>query len=147
MPGRGSTPTATTPAPRISTRTGAGETCRTTAMCGFRASLRIGLLIATATGLMSPPTAGPGLATSLGDGRLTTTAAGCITAIRGPGGPGRCTAAGSTVRSGRRHMYRSMAGAAVLVLDLATAVGEVSAGFQSGLAIISIRGGADIAGA
>src|SRR5690349_18930190 len=142
MLGRGSTPIAITPARKTWMRMGAGVTYRTMAMYGFRMSRRTGLLIATATGCMSPITAGPGLATNLGDGRLITTVAGCITTAPGPGGPVRSTAAGSTVLSGLRHMSPSGDGAADGASALATAVGVASAGCRSGRAIISILGGA-----
>ena len=75
-------------------------------MTGFR--------IATATGFTSPTTVGRGLATSLGDGRRITTAAGSPMARDGRGGLVRFTGAGSTARSGRRLTCRSGDGAAAL---------------------------------
>src|SRR5579862_4354889 len=105
----------------------------------------IGLRIATAIGPTSLITVGPGLATSLGDGRRITTVAGSGTEILGPGG--RVLSAASTVRSGRLRTSRSGDGAVALVSDLALAVGEVLAGSRLDRVTISIRGGADIAAA
>src|SRR5580658_5495228 len=143
MPVPGSTPIITTPGLRIWMLMAAGRMFLTTGTCGFPMSLTAGFRIATATGLMSLTTAGLGLATSLGDGRRITMGAGSPTAAHGPGGLGRFTLVDSTVRSGRRLMFRSGAGARVLASDLAGVVGADSAGFPSGLATGSIRGGVD----
>src|SRR5579864_8943575 len=98
-----------------------------------------GFHIATATGFGSRPTVGRGLATSLGDGPRITTVAGSPTAMHGLGGLVRCMQA--TTRSGLPLTCRSLAGAAALASAWASADGAVSAGFRSGLAIISIPGG------
>jgi len=123
-----------------------GKTRRTMVRCGCRMSLRIGLLIVMATGCTSLTTAGHGLATSRGDGRHITMGAGCITAIRGPGGRDRCGAEASIVRSGRRRMFRSSGSEVVLASALAGVDGAASAGCRLGPVIASSRGGVDIAG-
>src|SRR5713226_1426203 len=105
-----------------------------------------GRRIATATGCMSPTTAGLGLATSRGAGRPITMGAGCITEIRGRGGRDRCGAVGSIVHSGRRRMYRSLDLEVDGELVLDGADGAASAGCPSGPVIPSSRGGADMAG-
>src|ERR1700691_181986 len=119
-----------------------GRTQMTTGRSGCRMSRRAGRRIATATGFMSLTTVGRGLDMSRGDGRRITTGAGCGTEIRGRGGRDRCGDRASIVRSGRRHMFRSLDSEVGSVLD-----GADSAGFRLGLVTASSRGGADLAGA
>src|ERR1700685_2817692 len=144
MRSRGITPITTTPARKISTLMAAGRMWPTTGKCGRPMDRQGGRRIAMATGPGSLTTAGRGLGTSRGDGRHITMAAGCITAIRGPGGRDRCGAQGSIVPSGRRGTYRSLAGAGALDLVSASAgeVGADLAGCHWGQVIGSIRGGA-----
>src|ERR1700751_4308520 len=109
-------------------RTAAGRTFPTMAMCGFRKSLRIGLRIATETGLRSRITVGPGSVTNPGVGRPITTGAGSGTEIHGRGGLARC---GQVItRSGRRLTSRSGDGAGALGWgsDLDSEVGAASVG-------------------
>src|SRR5258706_14488743 len=82
---------------------------------------------------------------SLGAGRLITTGAGCITAIRGRGGRDRCGAGDSTVHSGHRRMCRSSDLEADGEVVLAGADGAALAGCPSGHVTASFRGGADMA--
>src|ERR1700685_2849594 len=148
MRSRGITPITTTPARKISTLMAAGRMCPTTGKCGRPMNRKVGRRIALGTGPGSLTAAGRGLGTSRGDGRHITMAAGCITAIRGPGGRDRCGAQGSIVPSGRPRTFRSLDGAEGLDLASASAgeVGADLAGCRWGRVTGSIRGGAGTAG-
>ena len=121
---RGGTPTTTTSEPKISTTTAPGRKFRITVQCGGqRKPTRTGLRIAMATGCTSLIGDGPGFRTMTGAGRRITTAAGCMLTEVGDGGPVRLTDIRSTVRSGRRLMFRSSDAAAVSDLDSAWRLG------------------------
>src|SRR5579862_8121395 len=76
----GGTLIVTTRERKISMLPVSGVTSTITATSGIRTSQVIGLRIAMATGSINRITAGPGSATSHGDGRLTTTDAGFMRA-------------------------------------------------------------------
>ena len=98
-----------------------------------------GLLIAMAAGCMSLIGDGPGFRTIPGAGLRITTAAGWMLTAVGDGGLVRLTDIRTTVRSGRRLMFRSLDGAVVSDLDSA---GAQSAGCRLDLVTFSIPGGA-----
>src|ERR1039458_5470676 len=82
-----------------------------TVKCGGQTSRPAGLRTAMVAGSTNHIGDGPGFLMTTGAGLLITTAAGCRSTADGVGGPVLLTDTRSTVRSGRRLMFRSSAGA------------------------------------
>src|ERR1039457_5571171 len=111
-----------------------------TVKCGGQTSRPAGLRTAMVAGSTNHIGDGPGFLLTTGAGLLITTGVGCRSTADGVGGPVRLTDTRSTVRSGRRLMFRSSAG--VVASDSASEAGAELAGSRWDLVTISTPGGA-----